>query len=162
MTTSAWTEDRVGRLKTLWREGRTADQISRELQNGITRSAVLGKVFRLGLSASRARLSVKSAKSAQSAQAPRPPKRSAQSRRDRSGEHIARPPHIDAAPEGRTTILSVRRFECRWPYGDPGEPSFSLCGQRVARGAYCAVHAERGYRAPPGGPNALMTLARLR
>lgn len=53
MTKSAWTDHRVGRLKTLWLEGRTAEQIARELQNGISRSAVLGKVHRLGLSAGR-------------------------------------------------------------------------------------------------------------
>ena len=53
MTASAWTEDRVGRLKTLWHEGQTAEQIARDLANGITRCAVLGKVYRMGLSAGR-------------------------------------------------------------------------------------------------------------
>ncbi len=53
MTASAWTDDRVGRLKTLWLEGRSAAQIARDLDHGLTRSAVLGKVYRLGLSAAR-------------------------------------------------------------------------------------------------------------
>ena len=53
MTASAWTDDRIDRLKTLWLEGRTAEQIAAELKNGITRSAVLGKVYRMGLSAGR-------------------------------------------------------------------------------------------------------------
>jgi GcrA cell cycle regulator len=53
MTASAWTDDRIGRLKILWIEGRTAEQIARILGAGITRSAVLGKVHRLGLSAGR-------------------------------------------------------------------------------------------------------------
>ena len=51
MTVSAWTDDRVGRLKTLWIEGRSAAEIARVLDHGLTRSAVLGKVHRLGLSA---------------------------------------------------------------------------------------------------------------
>ncbi|TPW20751.1 MAG: GcrA cell cycle regulator, partial [Elusimicrobia bacterium] len=53
MTQSAWTDERVDRLKRLWLEGRTAEQIARELKNGISRSAVLGKVHRLGLSTGR-------------------------------------------------------------------------------------------------------------
>lgn len=53
MTASAWTDDRIGRLKKLWLEGQTAEQIARDLANGITRSAVLGKVHRMGLSAGR-------------------------------------------------------------------------------------------------------------
>ena len=28
MTASAWTDDRIGRLKTLWLEGQTAEQIA--------------------------------------------------------------------------------------------------------------------------------------
>ena len=57
MTASAWTEDRIDRLRTLWIAGRSAARIARELDHGITRSAVLGKIYRLGLSAGRTRLS---------------------------------------------------------------------------------------------------------
>lgn len=53
MTTSVWTEDLVDRLKILWREGRSAAEVARALKNGVTRSAVLGKVHRLGLSEGR-------------------------------------------------------------------------------------------------------------
>lgn len=44
----AWTEERVATLKTLWNEGRSASQIAARL-GGVTRAAVLGKVWRLGL-----------------------------------------------------------------------------------------------------------------
>lgn len=45
----AWTEDMVDLLKRRWREGMNAREIAMEL-GGVSRNAVIGKVFRLGLS----------------------------------------------------------------------------------------------------------------
>jgi len=159
VTKSAWTDDRIGRLKTLWLEGRTADQIARELQNGISRSAVLGKVHRLGLSAGRPG---------------RPPVSQTTVPRARIERAIAGPVERAAAgaasvpaerapdlPTGGLTILTVRRGQCRWPYGDPAHAGFSFCGRPVARGAFCVGHAEMGYRTPPGGTPSLLSLAGL-
>ena len=152
MTASAWTEDRIDRLKTLWLEGQTAEQIARDLANGITRSAVLGKVYRMGLSAER------------TASPPRPgrPPRAARA----PSERPAPAPRSSVEPEpseeiGIATLLSVRRLECRWPLGDPREPAFALCGRGVARGAYCAWHAEIAYRPVRETPQALARLAGL-
>lgn len=160
MTKSAWTDDRVGRLKTLWLEGRTAAQIARELQNGISRSAVLGKVHRLGLSAGRPGRSPAAAGTA----APRarvertvtkPVERAAAVAAEPGGE-----PGTDL-PSCGMTILTVKRGQCRWPYGDPAHAGFSLCGRPVARGTFCVGHAEVGYRTPPGGAPSLLSLAGL-
>lgn len=159
MTKSAWTDHRVGRLKTLWLEGRTAEQIARELQNGISRSAVLGKVHRLGLSAGRPRRPP-----ASRTPAPRPRRENAMdgpTKRAATGPaslmaHCAR-----ELPTGGLTILTVRRGQCRWPYGDPAHAGFSFCGRPVARGAFCLDHAELGYRTPPGGAPSLLNLAGL-
>ena len=46
----SWTEERVGALKKLWLEGQSASQIAKQLGDGVTRNAVIGKVHRLGLS----------------------------------------------------------------------------------------------------------------
>ncbi|WAC61332.1 GcrA family cell cycle regulator [Brevundimonas sp. SL130] len=159
MTTSAWTDDRIGRLKTLWLEGWTAEQIARELQNGISRSAVLGKVHRLGLSAGRPG---------------RPPVSQTAAPRARIGRPVAKPVERAAAgagsvptgrapdlPSGGLTILTVGCGQCRWPYGDPGRAGVSLCGRPVARGAFCVGHAQVGYRTPPGGVPSLLSLAGL-
>lgn len=157
MTASAWTEERVARLKTLWREGRTAEQIAAELQNGITRSAVLGKVHRLGLSTGRPRTAV-----------PRraPPKGSPRPGGAAPARCTLRPtppagprPAVDL-PSGGFSILTVRRGQCRWPYGDP-ETGLSFCGRPVARGAFCAGHAAVGYRTPAAGLVSLLALAEL-
>lgn len=157
MTASAWTDDRVGRLKTLWLEGRSAAQIARDLDHGLTRSAILGKVYRLGLSAGRPPAS----RSARVATGP--------AARRSSPARTVPPPcpepldrsRMDAPSHGTATILSVRRQDCRWPYGDPGDLDFALCGRRVARGAFCAAHAEIGYRPVRQDAEGLMALAGL-
>src|SRR6202012_3798593 len=43
-----WTEERIEALTKLWREGLSASQVARQL-GGISRSAVIGKVHRLGI-----------------------------------------------------------------------------------------------------------------
>jgi len=152
MTASAWTEDRTGRLKTLWLEGRSAAQIARDLGDGVTRSAVLGKVHRLGLSVGR------------------PGRRASIIARPSSPRACRAQPDVPAAaaggagraPEhGQATLLSVRRCQCRWPFGDPKAEDFSLCGRPVARGAFCGPHAAIAYRPVRQTPESLETLAGL-
>ncbi len=46
----SWTDERIELLRKLWLEGLSASQIARELANGISRNAVIGKVHRLGMS----------------------------------------------------------------------------------------------------------------
>ncbi len=152
MTASPWTADRIDRLKTLWLEGRSAETIARDLAHGITRSAVLGKVHRMGLSAGRAAKPVKRDPPARTPSEPvwrRP---------------VARLAVPEAAPlpeSGLSSLLSVGRHDCRWPIGDPLAAGFSLCGRRVVRGAYCEAHADVGYRRACETPQSLERLVRL-
>jgi GcrA cell cycle regulator len=44
----SWTEERIDRLKKMWKDGATASQIADEL-GGVSRNAVIGKAHRLGL-----------------------------------------------------------------------------------------------------------------
>lgn len=46
---AGWTEDRVERLKALWREGKSATEIAVILGGGLSRNGVIGKVHRLKL-----------------------------------------------------------------------------------------------------------------
>ena len=157
MTASAWTDDRIDRLKTLWLEGQTADQIARTLANGITRSAVLGKVYRMGLSAGRSAGPSKAG--SRLGPSPIPPACPA------AAEPVVPVAAAADAPSGREVggapLQSIGRRECRWPLGDPLSPGFTLCGQRVCRGAYCGPHAEIAYRAARDTPQSLERLARL-
>ena len=157
MTATAWTEERVARLKTLWREGRSAGQIAAELQNGISRSAVLGKVHRLGLSAGRPRKAVP--RKAPGTGRPRPGGAAWTGPTLRPAPPAGPRPAFDL-PSGGLTILTVRRGQCRWPYGD-AESGVTFCGRPVARGAFCAGHAAVGYRTPAGGLVSLLALAGL-
>ncbi|MDQ8027594.1 MAG: GcrA family cell cycle regulator [Brevundimonas sp.] len=79
------------------------------------------------------------------------------------GTEAAPPEALDQQPlapplAGAGSILSVRRTDCRWPYGDPGTAGFSLCGRPTERGVYCAAHAEIAYRAAPSSIEGLMRL----
>lgn len=148
MTATAWTDDRIGRLKTLWLEGRTADYISRDLGCGISRSAVLGKVYRLGLSAGRTAKAPKV--SAPRIMKPVPAARPAPTRAATPSPEQESGPQPQPHPQrGTRTILSVGRSDCRWPLGDPQQPGFSLCGCPVVRGAFCVDHARVAYRPRP-------------
>jgi hypothetical protein len=46
---SPWTDERIEYVKARWSRGVTARQIARELGGGVTKSAVLGKIHRLGI-----------------------------------------------------------------------------------------------------------------
>lgn len=130
---SAWTQDRINLLNRLWPEGRSAETIAAELGGGLTRNAVLSKVARLGLSEGRT---------------------GARSRREPTHRDAPAPP-----PDGSATILSVHRTDCRWPYGEPGDAAFSLCGRPSERGAFCGAHAAIAYRPAPLSVEGLMRLA---
>ena len=43
-----WDDERTATLRKLWTEGQSASQIAKEL-GGVTRNAIIGKVYRLGL-----------------------------------------------------------------------------------------------------------------
>lgn len=150
---SAWTPDRVVRLRTLWKQGLSAAQVARDLQNGITRSAVLGKVHRLGLSLDREALPAPPAVRPAVRYSPAPV---------RPAAAIVQPVGaVERERPGRATILTVRKGDCRWPIGDPDDVRFSLCGCPATRGAFCDVHAARAYRPVQPTLESLMGLLRL-
>ena len=143
-----WTEERVTLLRKLWAEGLSASQIAKQL-TGVTRNAVIGKVHRLGL-AGRATPS-------------RPAKRPVRAQRPRiigpTAPRLARP--ANAAPlvvmpqleplrdeSGRAaSVLTINESTCKFPIGDPGDPSFAFCGRgSAANGPYCNDHARLAYQ----------------
>ena len=149
MTSGIWTPERTKHLSALWKEGRTAAWIARALGPGVSRCAVLGKVYRLGLARGP---EVRRAR-------PAAPPRAKRSREEIPASRLAPrqsgPLNISAAvapatiatpSSPTTTILAVGVGQCRWPYGHSGEAGFGLCGRSVVRGAFCAAHAEVGYQ----------------
>ncbi|WP_143276077.1 GcrA family cell cycle regulator [Brevundimonas diminuta] len=151
MTSAKWTPERTQQLIALWKEGRTAAWIAHALGPDVSRCAVLGKVYRLGLAREPEARRVR----------PAAPSRSKSRRTKETASRTAsRPsgppePGTAAAPlavaialpsRPTATLLSVKAGQCRWPYGCSGEAGFGLCGRTVARGAFCAAHAEVGYQ----------------
>jgi GcrA cell cycle regulator len=129
----AWTEDRVEKLSELWDKGLSASQIAKELAEGVTRNAVIGKAHRMGL-ASRPS-PVKSD----------PAKRAAASAKKKNVEN--KEPSKTAPVSGKVGILNLTESLCKWPIGHPDEPNFHFCG-RPSQPAfpYCASHCVEAYQ----------------
>ena len=151
---STWTDARIEVLTKLWRDGRSASAIAREL-GGVTRNAVIGKIHRLGLSG-RAAPARPGSRRARTPKAERPAPRLRRAPALRPWPVVAEPVPL----QGTADIVSVGAHACRWPIGDPKAPGFALCGRRAVRGAYCAPHGALAYRATPR--DHLLKLAGLR
>lgn len=124
----AWTDERIERLKSLWDEGLSASQIAKELGEGVTRNAVIGKAHRLGLKSRPSPVKTDKAK-------PKAPtKKSAR----KSGDKQV------------VTLLDLTDRMCKWPIGHPGDPDFHFCGKPAEPGMpYCAAHCAEAYQAQP-------------
>jgi GcrA cell cycle regulator len=156
----SWTNDRIELLQKLWLEGWSASRISAELGEGITRNAVIGKVYRLGLSG-RAKTVSGSVTAPPHQKVPR-----RQGHRHVNGPQIAGNtalalrPFVIETPAPQTardvvvpisepvTILELRESMCRWPIGDPAQPEFRFCGAKKlpGQGPYCACHSTIAYQ----------------
>lgn len=157
----AWTEDRVDVLKKLWAEGHSASQIAKQL-GGVTRNAVIGKVHRLGLSGratpsrpvkrpprlARPKPQVMADGSVRTpAPAPTPiVATQASSERAVEKASMAALPPMPLKDGEAATILTIRDSMCKWPIGDPADPSFALCGRKSHSGPYCKDHAEMAFQ----------------
>jgi GcrA cell cycle regulator len=132
-----WTRERIALLKKFWAEGETATAIAMRLR--MSKSAVLGKVFRLRLP---------SAAKARAAAARRD---AATVGRRRRGRLPAKPREKPAAPvvASGKTLFELTNDSCRWPHGQPGTKTFHFCGAPDAdlEGGrpYCERHARRAY-----------------
>jgi GcrA cell cycle regulator len=160
-TPSPWTDQRVAHLKARWSQGVTAREIAWELGGGLSHSAVLGKIHRLGI-----------AELSPNAWVHRPRRggkpclvfhRSVE--RPFGGIYRRRQwllpiwvieakpyvddPGIDAdVPFAqRRSLIELTASACRWPVGDPSHPDFFFCGAEALQGKpYCAAHGARARR----------------
>ncbi len=123
----AWTDDRIEKLKALWDAGQSASQIAKELGEGVTRNAVIGKAHRLGLKSR-----------------PSPVK---------SDKVKAKAPARRTAKKDTKQLISLLDLTdrmCKWPIGHPGDADFHFCGKNAEPGMpYCAGHCAEAYQAQP-------------
>jgi len=162
-----WTNKREDMLRALWADGNSARQCAIVLGGGITRNAVIGKVYRLQLPP-RKTVTPKPRKRAWSdesraAMSLKMTVRNLSRKRPVETEEVIAdrvvlptPAAFTPAPEaargdawtalpGTTPIgmMALSQDTCRWPIGD--ELPFTFCGCSVATGSvYCAEHRRRG------------------
>ena len=154
MRTDFWTKERITTLERLWAQGQPAGTIAKAL-GGISRSAVLGKIFRLRLGDVPKSAPKPAVKTQQSAKASKPAhKQRAKGRgpaRRRGMELATNAPPV-RAPK-RKSLFELTNQCCRWPHGSPGTKNFFFCGAPgadVESGVpYCAAHMKRAYTVPP-------------
>ncbi|MGH6800587.1 MAG: GcrA family cell cycle regulator [Methylocella sp.] len=173
----SWTNERIELLQKLWLEGWSASRIAGELACGITRNAVIGKVYRLGLSGRANARSGNVPASPPHQKAPRrPAHRHADSLQIAGNTALAFHPFVIEAPAPQkvqdvvvpisepVTIVELRESMCRWPIGDPAQSEFRFCGAKKlpGQGPYCSCHAGIAYqtqhdrrreRRPQNGPS---------
>jgi GcrA cell cycle regulator len=136
-----WTDARIAHLKVRWSQGVTAQRIARELGGGISRSAVLGKIHRLGFAELSPRAWVHRSQLKRAGERRISHKLWAALGRTFAGRQWPPPAWV------RRSLLELTRSACRWPVGDPSHPDFFFCGAEALRGeVYCAVHRARAYR----------------
>lgn len=135
--TSEWTPEHDAILRQQWSEGQTATVIGQAI--GRSRSAVLGKLWRLGLRRGRGYKNSLA-----------PPKRIKPPKpvvAKRVSMPIAKAAPAIAEPPGLNKLLwELGETECHWPVND-GNP-FRFCAlEKAGNGPYCGFHTRVGLKA---------------
>jgi GcrA cell cycle regulator len=153
-----WTDERVELLKRLWGENLSCAQIASAL-GSITRNAVIGKVYRLGLTprVPRHHAAPRTRKEPGSGRR-RSPRQSFGFQRHHAMAGAAPAEFMEAAPyieetsfttEHSCDLLELTNERCRWPIGDPRTPGFAFCGTPTADvisgRSYCRHHTRMAY-----------------
>lgn len=159
----SWTEERIELLRRLWIEDFSASRIAAEL-GGVSRSAVIGKMHRLGL-VGRGQ-PTKSVERQCKARLPRSERKSwrqmsigsaaLRAEPEMAGQCGPLPVPSAAVPVARKlTLDKLTERTCKWPIGDPRREGFHFCGLDVLEALpYCRYHVHVAYRAGRNGTSA--------
>jgi GcrA cell cycle regulator len=152
-----WTEERTERLKTLLAEGHSASAMAVILGHP-SRSAVIGKVHRLGLSfahSSPKRKRTKARVIRRAAPQPlkiSPPRRALEMAPEPMPFVIVE--EVVVPEKERVGVEGLGPHQCKWPIGDPQSPDFHFCHhKRIGGISYCETHAKRAFAQPPTASN---------
>jgi GcrA cell cycle regulator len=133
-----WNEERTATLRKLWLEGMSASQVARQL-GGVSRSAVIGKVHRMGIT-------VRDIPTRQRSTSVRTLPRARVVREAAPLRPALRLIEIaEMVPTAK--LLGLEIHSCRWPIGNPDSHDFGFCGrEKTARASYCDEHARGAFR----------------
>lgn len=145
--TYVWGTESVTRLTELWDQGFSAGLIADEMQGGLTRCSVIGKVHRLGLI--RPYGPVHSKRLPARGRRRRPHPRPSEPRPPRFTERPDPPPPRMLEPVSRVlSIMQLTSHTCKYPYGD--RAPYSFCGATSMEGSpYCSWHSARCFNGLP-------------
>ena len=138
----SWTEEKVAKLKELWGSGKTASQIA-EIIGGVSRNAVIGKSFRLNLSAK-----IKTRKAASNKDFDNSNQENIKtSSRGRKSKFKSLIIEKDFEPENPKQLEELDESSCKWPIGHPDEKDFYFCGRSSLKDfSYCKLHLLYAYQ----------------
>ena len=138
----SWNDEKVNKLKELWGKGKTASQIA-EIIGGISRNAVIGKAFRLNLSA---KIKTRTATNNKNFDNIIEEKNS-KSKRGRRSKFKSLIIEKDFEPENPKQLEELDETSCKWPIGHPNEKTFYFCGRTSLKDfSYCKLHLLYAYQ----------------
>lgn len=152
----SWNDERTALLEKMWTEGKSAAEIAKELGDGVTRNAVIGKAHRMGLSGrpspiKKTKPATAEKKPAAKAKAKATPAKEKTPLVSKTIMPIPAAPRRERkqTPKGKgLSILDLTDRICKWPLGDPQEEDFHFCGDAVHPGRpYCVDHCTEAYQA---------------
>ncbi len=134
----SWTDEKVQKLKDLWKKGHTASQIAQMLGD-TTRNAVIGKAHRLNLEARAPSKSLNNAGGSSNPQkVQRRPSQQPLTRKQKFQSILL---DKNFEPEKPKSLEELTEKTCKWPIGHPNEESFYFCGRKPEEDfPYCKLH----------------------
>lgn len=139
----AWTDERVQQIIESSKKGMSAQEIADQI-GGVSRSAVIGKLHRLGAGehASERKFKLNRVAQARERKAPK---------LDPDTRPRVEIEAVYVAPHNRRGLIDRLDDQCRWPIGEPGTSEFHYCDQtRILGKSYCPHHDHIAH--PPEGP----------
>jgi GcrA cell cycle regulator len=145
-----WSEWRIAELKRLWNDGYSAADISRFWEGEASRSAIIGKIWRLGMSdKDRAVQGYKEVSRMRRKKAEAKRKKVIRQNQakgivDRRSYEAILAEMDDVPIEKRVSLPDLADTACHWPCGDPQKDDFGYCGGASVPGAkYCSHHLQK-------------------
>jgi hypothetical protein len=142
-----WTDAAIALLSELWLAGNTSGECGRAL--GVSRSAAIGKLGRLGLlRRERPRMATvrppaRLLRIEQPVSKPKPPQKPKKRQNTRPlppPEPYQAPPPPPVPPIGSFGLLDLRAGHCRWP-GPQDRAPWTFCGApQASQSSYCSEH----------------------